>query len=103
MLNKILKWLNILITIFPIVILPIPIWVIVILSIILFAVSFLKPGFEPIPSIIEGVAWGFGLFALFAGPFDWLFIVGIILFLVWLVTTIVYLVEWHKIKNSYKF
>lgn len=100
MANKALKWLNIVVTLFPVILLPVPVWMLLLFALAVLATSFLKPVFEPIPTIIESIAWGFGLYFLFIDSFDWLSIIGIVLFAVWLFSSIVYLIFWFRLTKD---
>ena len=96
MLNKIMYWLGALATFFPLCILPIPFWL---SFIIIFAIYFLMMFLPPVSTIVEIIFWVWGIIQLTNMPFSFLTVIGILLFIFWILSTVSFYYGFYQSKK----
>lgn len=93
MLSKVIYWLTFFAATFPLIIIPIPIWLIVVLTIAIFLITIFLPR---VAAISEIGFWIWGLIVIFNRPIDFITILAFIFLVIWLVSTILVFYSLYK-------
>lgn len=91
--EKIIYWITALATIFPLIIIPIPIWLSVILAVMLFLLTMFLP---IISTIAQTFFWIWGLIVIFIRPIDFVSVIAFIFLALWIFSTVSYFYYNHK-------
>lgn len=91
--EKIIYWITALATIFPLIIIPIPIWLSVVLAVMLFLLTMFLP---VISTIAQTIFWIWGLIAIFNRPIDFISVIAFIFLALWIFSTVSYFYYNHK-------
>lgn len=91
--EKIIYWITALATIFPLIIIPIPIWLSVILAVMLFLLTMFLP---IISTIAQTIFWIWGLIVIFTRSIDFVSVIAFIFLALWIFSTVSYFYYNHK-------
>ena len=93
MLSKVIYWLTFFAATFPLIIIPIPIWLIVVLTIAIFLITIFLPR---VVAISEIGFWIWCLIVIFNRLIDFITILAFIFLVIWLVSTILVFYSFNK-------
>lgn len=87
--SKVLYFVGLFSTFFPVIILPIPIVFKFLIAMIIFAFTMFLP---VVATFFETILWIIGIVILCTTPFDFVTIIGVVAFIIWLISTIAFII-----------
>lgn len=88
--GKVMYYLGVIATMFPLVIIDVPIWLTIILAVAIWIITMIPF----VNTITQAALWIWGFIALFQRPFSILYIIGVILCVYWLLENIVFYIAY---------